>query len=181
MTKLNKRKSKYQELDDKFGFLYRSESNSSETKLKIEKCLSSYCDEIEVDNFFDEFIQFQAYIESIDDVYQCKQNPHNQLKYLYEMNIQQTFPNVETILSIFLSIPCTNCSSERSFSVLERIKTRLRSILTEEGLDNLGLLSIESDLTSSLNFDDIINHFALKKNKKSNFIKQLISIISIKI
>lgn len=52
MTELNKRKSKYQELEDKFGFLYRSESNSSETKLTIEKCLSSYCDEIEVDDFF---------------------------------------------------------------------------------------------------------------------------------
>ncbi|CAI6348258.1 unnamed protein product [Macrosiphum euphorbiae] len=97
------------------------------------------------------------------------------------MNIQQTFPNVETILRILLSIPYTNCSSERSFSVLKRIKTRLRSTLTQERLDNLGLLSIESDLTSSLNFDDIINDFALKKSKKSNFIKQLISIISIKI
>ncbi|KAF0751261.1 zinc finger MYM-type protein 1-like [Aphis craccivora] len=114
LLKLNKRKSKYQELGDIFGFLYRSESNSCETKLKIKKCLSSYFDEIEIDDFFDEFIQFQAYNESIDDVYQCKQNPHNQLKYLYEMNIQQTFPNVETILSIFLSIPCTNCSSERA-------------------------------------------------------------------
>jgi len=95
------------------------------------------------------------------------------------MNIQQTFPNVETILRIFLSIPCTNCSSERSFSVLKKIKTRLRSTLTQERLDNLGLLSIESDLTSSLIFEGIINDFALKKSKKSNFIKQLISIISI--
>ncbi|VVC32859.1 Hypothetical protein CINCED_3A009522, partial [Cinara cedri] len=69
-----------------------SESNSSETlkekkKLKVEKCLSSYRDETEFDDFVDEFIQFQAYIESINNVYQCKQNPHNQFKHLYEINI----------------------------------------------------------------------------------------------
>jgi len=70
------------------------------------------------------------------------------------------------MLRIFLSIPCTNYNSERSFYVLKRIKTRLRSTLTQEKLDNLGLLSIESNLTSSLNFDDIINKYALKKTRK---------------
>jgi len=71
------------------------------------------------------------------------------------------------MLRIFLSIPYTNCSSdESSFSVLIRIKTRLRSTLTQKRLDNLGFLSIESDLTSSLNFDDIINEYALKKARK---------------
>lgn len=30
-------------MDDKLGFLYRFESNSSETKLKIEKYSNSYC------------------------------------------------------------------------------------------------------------------------------------------
>jgi len=71
------------------------------------------------------------------------------------------------MLRIFLSIPWTNCSSdERSFFVLKRIKTRLRSTLTQERLDNLGFLSIESDLTSSINFDDNINEYALKKARK---------------
>jgi hypothetical protein len=51
ITELNKRKSKYQELDDKFNSLYRSESISSKTKLKTEKCLSIQCDEIKVDVF----------------------------------------------------------------------------------------------------------------------------------
>ena len=91
ITELNKRKSKYQELDDKFGFLYRTELNACEIKFKVEKCLNIYYDEIEVDDFFDEFIQFQAYIESIDNIYQCKQNPHNQLKHLYEMNIHHIY------------------------------------------------------------------------------------------
>ncbi|KAL4085433.1 hypothetical protein QTP88_027292 [Uroleucon formosanum] len=39
-------------------------------------------------------------------------------------------------------------------------------VFNSEILDNLALLSIESDLTSSSNFDDIINEYALKKARK---------------
>lgn len=63
------------------------------------------------------------------------------------MNIQQMFPNMEIILKTFLSMLFTNCYSERSFSVLKRIKTRLIATLTQEKLNNLSLLSVESDLS----------------------------------
>lgn len=63
------------------------------------------------------------------------------------MNIQQMFPNMEIILKTFLSMLLTNCYSERSFSVLKRIKTRLIATLTQEKLNNLSLLSVESDLS----------------------------------
>lgn len=42
----------------------------------------------------------------------------------------------------------------------------VRSILTQERLDNLVLLSIECELTSVLNFDDIINEFASREARK---------------
>ena len=38
-----------------------------------------------------------------------------------------TFPNVAIILQIFLTIPASNASGERSFSVLKRVKTYLRN------------------------------------------------------
>jgi hypothetical protein len=50
----------------------------------------------------------------------------------------------------------TNCTGERSFSVLKRIKNRLRSSLSQEILDALGILSIENDITASINFDEVI-------------------------
>ena len=36
-------------------------------------------------------------------------------------SLQNTMPNVITILKIFLTIIMTNCSGERSFSVLKRV------------------------------------------------------------
>lgn len=64
-----------------------------------------------------------------------------------KMNIQQMFPNLEIILKIFLSTLRSNCYSERPFSVLKRIKARLICTLTQERLNDLSLLSIESDLS----------------------------------
>jgi len=41
-------------------------------------------------------------------------------------------------------------------AVLKIIKSRLRSTIPQDLLDNLGLILIESDLTSFLNSDDIL-------------------------
>ncbi|ESO00286.1 hypothetical protein HELRODRAFT_83212, partial [Helobdella robusta] len=41
---------------------------------------------------------------------------------------------------IFLTIPVTTCSSERSFSVLRRLKTYLRSTISQLRLNHLAIL-----------------------------------------
>jgi len=67
-------------------------------------------------------------------------------------------------------MPITNCSSERSFSFLKRIKNRLRSSMSQEKLDALGILSIESDVTASIDFDEIIDVFSKQKTREKNFL-----------
>lgn len=63
-------------------------------------------------------------------------------------------------------MPCTNCTSERSYLALKKIKTRLKSCITQERLDVLSLLSNENDITTSLNFENVIEEFSQKKAKK---------------
>jgi len=65
-------------------------------------------------------------------------------------------------------MPITNCSSERSLSFLKRIKNRLRPSMSKEKLDALGILSIESDVTASIDFDEIIDVFSKQKTRKKN-------------
>ncbi|KAJ8912351.1 hypothetical protein NQ315_014718, partial [Exocentrus adspersus] len=60
-------------------------------------------------------------------------------------NVKATFPNILTLLQIYLTIPISNASGERSFSALKRIKTYLRSNLGQDNLDALLLLYIEND------------------------------------
>ena len=44
--------------------------------------------------------------------------------------------------------------------MLKRVKNHLRSTLTQVKLCNLTLLTIESDLTKEIDFEDILNDFA---------------------
>lgn len=57
----------------------------------------------------------------------------------------QFFPKIANAIKIFLSLPPTTCSIERSFSTLRRVKTWLRSTMAENRLAGLCLISVHRD------------------------------------
>lgn len=70
-------------------------------------------------------------------------------------------------------MPCTNCSGERFFSALKRIKSRLRSCLTEVELSEtiwrcllLNNTYIKKNILWRI-FDGIIDEFAKERKKKN--------------
>ena len=91
------------------------------------------------------------------------------LKTIIDAGIESTFPNVTTALRIFSSIAVANCTGERSFSTLNRIKSYLRSTMGERKLNNLSILSIESEFFESMNTETIIENFAKNKCRKKFF------------
>ena len=60
----------------------------------------------------------------------------------------------------------TNCSGERSFSKLKRVKNEQRTSLGQDKLNYLTLLSIEHELLNEIEVKDIINKFASQKARK---------------
>ena len=58
-----------------------------------------------------------------------------------------SFPEVWTAFLLFVTIPLTTASSERSFSKLKLKKTYLRNSMRQERLHNLDILSIEHSIT----------------------------------
>lgn len=80
-----------------------------------------------------------------------------------------TFSEICTACMLFLTLPVTVATAERSFSKLKLIKNYLRSTMCEERLSGLGILSIENDRARQLNLKEIINNFAEKKARKRNF------------
>lgn len=125
----------------------------------------TYNEDLE-DNFIEECLHFKH-------IYLCENKENTSaaelsLRAIIDSKIESTFPNVATALRIFLSIAATNCSGERSFSTLKRIKSYLRSSLGQEKLNNLSILSIESDLLNNLDTCDVINQFAREKARKIN-------------
>ncbi|KAF3859978.1 hypothetical protein F7725_000233, partial [Dissostichus mawsoni] len=54
----------------------------------------------------------------------------------------QYYPNIHCILSIYLTLPVTTCSCERSFSALRRLKTWLRSSIGNDRLSGLAMMHV---------------------------------------
>lgn len=65
-----------------------------------------------------------------------------------------------------LYYPTFNCSAEKSFSALKRVKFYLRSRMTNDGLNKLVIPCIESTLTIDMDFDDIVNTFAKQNSRR---------------
>lgn len=77
------------------------------------------------------------------------------LNRITEHKLNSIFPNVCVALRIFLTIPATVTSAERSFSKLKLIKNYLRTTMLQDRLVGLAMLSIEHDLARTISFDTV--------------------------
>jgi hypothetical protein len=82
--------------------------------------------------------------------------------------LASSFHDVFTLFLIFLSIPVTVASAERSFSKLKLIKNYLKNSISEDRLTNIAILNIEREKTSELEIDKIINDSENLKSRKKN-------------
>jgi hypothetical protein len=108
------------------------------------------------------YLHKNAYISKL--LCKMQQKKNNIVKvYLHffrNQNSEELFLNVSIALRIYSCMAVTNYSAERSFSCLKRTKTYLRSNISENRLNSLALLFIESELVSTIDFQDLIDTFA---------------------
>lgn len=88
---------------------------------------------------------------------------------LHDLTIENIYPNLQTALRIFLSLPVTTATCERSFSKLKLIKSYLRSSLGQERLSNMSILAIEKQVTCTLDYSELVDMFAEVKSRKTRF------------
>ena len=69
------------------------------------------------------------------------------------------FPETFKMLSIFLPLPISTALVERSFSHLKRIKTRLRSHLSDCSVAQLMRISIEGPEIEAEEFEEVLEIF----------------------
>lgn len=88
-------------------------------------------------------------------------------------SVSSNFSEVITACLLFLTLPVTVATAERSFSKLKLIKSYLRNSMSQERLADLAIMSIEKNelqnLKSSPNMEKLINAFAEKKARKASF------------
>lgn len=100
------------------------------------------------------------------DLFPIQMLPYDILTHIIKNDLVSCFPNFAIALRIFLTLPISVASGERSFSKLKIIKNYLRSTMAQERLTNLAIISIESDISENLDMSQIINDFASKKARK---------------
>ena len=66
---------------------------------------------------------------------------------------------VTKLMKIVLTLPITSCSAERAFSKLKIVKSRLRSTMNQDRLENLILMSVEVDLLQNLDVNSLVQKF----------------------
>ena len=55
--------------------------------------------------------------------------------------------------------PVSTAQCERSFSAVKRIKTYMRTTMSEKRLTDMAILSIENDLSEAVNLEEVVTVF----------------------
>uniref|UniRef100_A0A3B3QZT7 TTF-type domain-containing protein n=1 Tax=Paramormyrops kingsleyae TaxID=1676925 RepID=A0A3B3QZT7_9TELE len=165
LAEIDRRYDSYKNIRETFGFLSHLSSISLEDLRREATTLQEkYIGDLEAD-FVEEIVHFREYVKES----QGKDTSAGLLlRDLRERNLQTAFPNVDIALRLFMTLPVTNASGERSFSKLGLIKNRLRSTMGQNKLNHLTLMSLESDILRKLDFTSLINDFT-RKARKANF------------
>ena len=79
------------------------------------------------------------------------------------------FSEVDKLLRIYLTIPVTTATGERSLSAVRCIKTYLRSTMSQQRLNNIMLLNVHKDLTDGLDLPTIVRQFVDAKERRRHF------------
>ena len=78
------------------------------------------------------------------------------------------FPGVKQALLAYVTLPATTCTVERSFSTLRRVKTWLRSTMSDDRLSSLCMISVhrEQIMKNKDKFiDDVIDKFGADRRR----------------
>jgi len=70
------------------------------------------------------------------------------------------------LYKIFYTLTVGSATIERHFSRLKLLKTYLRSTMNEDRLSSLVILSIESNIAQTIDFDKVISTFPLMRKRR---------------
>ena len=88
------------------------------------------------------------------------------LIFLEKHNLSAQFENIVKLLKLALTVPVSSAHDERAFSCLKRVKTYLRSTMTEKQLSNLACISINRELVSTVSVRELQQQFLNAKTRR---------------
>ena len=84
-------------------------------------------------------------------------------------NHLELIPNVVQILKLLLVNAATSATPERSFSTARRLKTWLRSTMSQKRFASLALLNTHKKLTDNISFIEVGNTFVSSQTRRYDY------------
>jgi len=84
------------------------------------------------------------------------------------------FIQIETLVKLLLTMPCSNAEADRSFSCLRDVKTYLRNSMNQDKLNHVAVLHVHQERADELDLLEVANDFVCKCDTTPNL--RLISI-----
>lgn len=109
---------------------------------------------------------FPSLIEERNAFFTLKSNNGNDGETIE--GIISLLPIYVKFVTLLLTIPGSSCTSERSFSMLRRQKTYLRSTMKEQRLNSMAIMAAHKDRTDKICIDEVLNEFIMKNDLRRN-------------
>lgn len=82
--------------------------------------------------------------------------------------VRGLFTQVEVLVRLLLVVPCSSAEAERSFSALRRLKTWLRSSMSQKRLNNVAVCHIHQEHLDKLDLEEICQSFVSANDKRGH-------------
>ena len=90
------------------------------------------------------------------------------LKGEHDEPLRTLLPELTKLIRLGLTVPVTSCTSERSFSGLQRLKTSLRATMGQVRLNHLVALNCHKNIIRSRSLDAIADEFITRTAARRN-------------
>jgi hypothetical protein len=81
----------------------------------------------------------------------------------------KTYYLLDRLICLVLTLPVSTATTERAFSAMKIVKTRLRNKMEDDFLANNLVIYIEREIAESFDLDSILDDFVLLKDRKVQF------------
>lgn len=132
------------------------------TQEKVSEQVNKILNKYEIDNLQTEAVTWYHYWQKKDI------SEVSEITLLELLSHCDFFPSIKEALTILITIPPITCTIERSFSMLRRVKTWLRSTMGEERLNGLCLISSHRKYVKAAKgaiIEKTINEFAKESRR----------------
>ncbi|XP_052619796.1 uncharacterized protein LOC111889415 [Lactuca sativa] len=86
---------------------------------------------------------------------------------LHEKRKSSTYPLLDKLIRLILTLPVSTTTSERAFSAMKLLKTRLRNTMSDDFLKSCLLVNIEREIADTFPTDEIIDYFYSMKQRRA--------------